>query len=99
MFVRIGPLLTLVIVIVSIGCRTKYREDLDYSYNVQQTWSLEELNYGEIVQFESVFWEPDDTVSLRKMIVDDTVAAGRDVLEIGTGTGLISILCLQNDAG
>lgn len=83
--------------LVSSGCR-KYRDDLDYSYNVQQTWSLEELQFGEVVQFESVFWEPDDTISLRKLIVDDGVASGRDVLEIGTGTGLISILCLQNDA-
>ena len=98
MFVRRGPLLALVIGIALIGCRTKYREDLDYSHNVKQTWPLEELNFGEIVQFESVFWEPDDTVSLRKLIVEDSVAAGRDVLEIGTGTGLISILCLQNDA-
>ncbi len=80
------------------GCRVKYREDLDYSYDVQQTWPLEELNYGEIVQFESVFWEPDDSVSMRKKIVEDTIAGGRDVLEIGTGTGLLSILCLQNGA-
>ena len=84
--------------IIAIGCRSKYREDLDYSYNVQQTWSLEELHFGEIVQFESVFWEPDDTVSLRKLIVDDAIVASRDVLEIGTGTGIISILCLQNEA-
>jgi len=81
-----------------VGCRPRYREDLDYSYSVQQTWPLDDLNYGEIVQFESVFWEPDDTVSLRKLIVDETIATGRDVLEIGTGTGLISVLCLQNDA-
>jgi SAM-dependent methyltransferase len=91
-------LVTFTLAIITIGCRSKYREDLDYSYNVQQTWSLEELQFGEIVQFESVFWEPDDTVSLRKLIVDDAIAASRDVLEIGTGTGLISILCLQNEA-
>lgn len=83
---------------IAIGCRSKYREDLDYSYNVQQTWSLDELQFGEIVQFESVFWEPDDTVSLRNLIVDDAIVASRDVLEIGTGTGIISILCLQNEA-
>ena len=89
--------IAITITLVSFGCR-KYRDDLDYSYNVQQTWSLEELQFGEVVQFESVFWEPDDTVSLRKLIVDDGVASGRDILEIGTGTGLLSILCLQNDA-
>ena len=94
----VGPLVVLGFV-VACGCRTKYREDLDYSYAVEQTWPLEDLHFGEIVQFESVFWEPDDTVSLRRAIVDDTIAAGRDVLEIGTGTGLIAIVCLQNDAG
>lgn len=81
-----------------IACRRAYREDLDYSYHVQQTWSLDELEQGEIVQFESVFWEPDDTVSLRKAIVEDRIAAGRDVLEIGTGTGILSILCMQSEA-
>ncbi len=80
------------------GCRARYRDDLDYSYKVQQTWALEDVQHGKIVQFETVFWEPDDTVSLRNAIVTDTIAASRDVLEIGTGTGLIAILCLQNDA-
>lgn len=84
--------------LTTFGCRTEYREDLDYNYNVQQTWSLDGLQFGEIVQFESVFWEPDDTVSLRKLIVEDAIASGRDVLEIGTGTGVLSVLCLQNDA-
>lgn len=83
---------------VTIGCRAEYREDLDYDYNVQQTWELDGLQFGQIVQFESVFWEPDDTVSLRELIVDDTIASGRDVLEIGTGTGVLSVLCLQSDA-
>jgi release factor glutamine methyltransferase len=96
------PRVMLVVLVVAsalhAGCFRKYREDLDYDYKVEQTWPLEELNHGEIVQFESVFWEPDDTVSLRKLIVDDAICAGRDVLEIGTGTGLLSILCLQNDA-
>ena len=90
--------LVVALLALAIGCQTKYREDLDYSYSVQQTWDLDQLNSGEIVQFESVFWEPDDSVSLRKLIVEDSIAADRDVLEIGTGTGIISILCLQNDA-
>jgi len=86
-------------VLFSMGCRREYREDLDYSYRVEQTWPMDELmSEQEVVQFESVFWEPDDTVSLRERIVEDRIAAGRNVLEIGTGTGLLSILCLQNDA-
>ena len=80
------------------GCRDQYREDLDYSYGVEQAWSVDELLSGEIVQFETVFWEADDSTSLRKMIVNDAIVSGRDVLEIGTGTGLISVLCLQNGA-
>ena len=83
--------------IITGGC-TKYREDLDYSYAVEQTWQLEDMAYGDVVQFESVFWEPDDSISLRRLIIDDQIASGRDVLEIGTGTGLIAILCLQNEA-
>lgn len=91
-------LMALLLFVPGCGGCTQYRQDLDYSYNVQQTWSLEELGDHQIVQFESVFWEPDDTVSLRKLIVDEQIAVGRDVLEIGTGTGLLSILCLQNEA-
>ncbi len=83
---------------LNLGCRTEYREDLDYSYNVEQTWTLEDLAFGQIVQFESVPWEPAETVSLRNQIVENSIASGRDILEIGTGTGLIAVLCLQNDA-
>ena len=80
------------------GCRDEYREDLDYSYGVEQTWSVDELLTGEMVQFETVFWEPEDSASLRKIIVENAIVSGRDVLEIGTGTGLISVLCLENGA-
>lgn len=80
------------------GCRTKYREDLDYSHRIEQTWQIDELHFGELVQFETVQWNPDDDTALRAVIVEDAVAAGRDVLEIGTATGLLAILCAQNDA-
>lgn len=80
----------------SIGCTgNRIREDLDYDHQVEQVWDVPEVQFGDIVQFETVFWEPDDTASLRKLIVEDSIASGRSVLEIGTGTGLISILCAQ----
>ncbi|NND96083.1 MAG: methyltransferase [Pirellulaceae bacterium] len=86
-----------VLIVVGIGCR-RYRKDLDYDYDVVQTWEVDALQYGSIVQFESVFWEPDDSASLRELIIEKEICSGRSVLEIGTGTGLISILCAQNDA-
>ena len=89
---------TCLICLFATGCSRRYRDDLDYSYHVVQTWSLEGLANGDIVQFESVFWEPDDTVSLRELITEDQCASGRKVLEIGTGTGILGILCLQNGA-
>lgn len=48
--------------------------------------------------FDSVFWEPDDTLSLRQWIRTGEQVRGRDVLEIGTGTGLVSLCCLQAGA-
>ncbi|EMI18286.1 Methyltransferase small domain protein [Rhodopirellula maiorica SM1] len=80
------------------GCSREYRDDLDYSYGVVQTWPMESLLFGDLVQFESVPLDLDETESLRKLIIDDSIAANRNVLEVGTGTGLIAILCLQNEA-
>ena len=51
----------------------------------------------DIALFESVFWEPDDTTSLRKWI-RETPIAGHSVLEIGTGSGLVSLVCLKAGA-
>lgn len=96
---RLLLILSLIFVATShLGCAKTTREDLDYDYHVEQEWSLPEIQFGNIVQFESVFWEPDDSVSLRKLITEDALVAGCDVLEIGTGTGLLSILCAQNQA-
>ena len=95
---RTLTLLSAIGCLLSIGCPSRVRDDLDYSYKVEQTVSTPEWADRELVQFESVFWEPDDTISLRKLIVDSGIADGRSVLEIGTGTGLISLVCLQHGA-
>jgi release factor glutamine methyltransferase len=52
----------------------------------------------DIALMESVFWEPDDTASLRQTIFSTASLSGSDVLEIGTGSGLISLCCLQAGA-
>ncbi|MFN5197832.1 MAG: hypothetical protein ACK5MS_11135, partial [Planctomyces sp.] len=49
--------------------------------------------------FDSVFWEPDDTLSLRQKIAADPQLRGAAVLEVGTGSGLVSLCCLQAGAG
>ncbi len=85
------------IVGVTLGCTRKYREDLNYDFTVLQTWRVDELPW-DIVQFDEVFWDADDTVSMRRLIVDQGAAAQRDCLEIGTGTGLLSLVCLHEDA-
>ena len=52
----------------------------------------------DLALLESVFGEPDDTVSLRQKIASSTLLKNADVLEIGTGSGLISLCCLQAGA-
>ncbi|TWU32871.1 methyltransferase [Novipirellula artificiosorum] len=96
---RIFQRLLAFVFVCPLGCSPNYRDDLDYSYEVVQTWPNEDIHFGEIVQFAGVPFEPDDTAKLRKMIVDDAIVSNRDVLQIGIETGLLAVLCLQNDAG
>ena len=52
----------------------------------------------DVAIMESVFWEPADTGSLRMKIFSDARKPGSTVLEIGTGSGLVSLCCLQAGA-
>lgn len=54
---------------------------------------------AELAQFETVFWEPDDTSSLREWLRKWPHLQNAYVLEIGTGTGLIALTCLKAGAG
>ena len=47
---------------------------------------------------DSVFWEPDDTLSLRELLRGSDLVKDKSVLEIGTGSGLVSLCCLQAGA-
>ena len=52
----------------------------------------------DVAIMESVFWEPADTDSLRALIFSTPQIKGSRVLEIGTGSGLVSLCCLQAGA-
>lgn len=52
----------------------------------------------ELVILDSVFWESADTDSLRQRIVLEPLVRGAHVLEIGTGSGLLSLCCLSAGA-
>lgn len=52
-----------------------------------------------IAQFESVYWSPDATLILRDYFDDHpNEVAGRSVLDIGTGTGLLGLYALERGA-
>ncbi|MEO1970975.1 MAG: 50S ribosomal protein L11 methyltransferase [Pirellulaceae bacterium] len=53
---------------------------------------------SKLAQFNTVFWDARDSESLRKLIGDGKIASGLSVLEIGTGTGIISLCCLRHGA-
>jgi release factor glutamine methyltransferase len=67
------------------------------SVEVIGRWQVEDFD-KDIVQFATVFWEAEDSVSLRKLIRETNFVRDKRVLEIGTGTGLISLCCLQAGA-
>lgn len=46
-----------------------------------------------LAQFNTVFWEPDDTSSLRAWLSESGELRAARVLEVGTGTGIIALWC------
>jgi methylase of polypeptide subunit release factors len=63
-----------------------------------KAWHTIEPFEQPLAQLPTVFWEPDDTTTLRAWMADGEHMRGKRVLEIGSGTGLISLCCLQAGA-
>ena len=61
-------------------------------------WARVEHLPNRIALFDSVFWDARDTVSLRELIANTDFVKGKSVLEIGTGSGLLSLYCLKYGA-
>lgn len=97
--------------LVTLGCRPSPGTDPIPSMTAQalrlgipqdtkvelKHWRQVEAFDRDLAQFESVFWDLEDTHSLREKI-HQGACRGRSVLEIGTGTGLLSLCCLQAGA-
>ena len=62
-----------------------------------RTESIEDFDQR-LVILPTVFWEPLDTTSLRKLIRRTPLVRGKKILEIGTGSGLVSLCCVQAGA-
>jgi release factor glutamine methyltransferase len=69
-------------ILASLNDRTEAIEDFDQR----------------LVILPTVFWEPLDTTSLRKLIRETPLVRGKKILEIGTGSGLVSLCCVQAGA-
>ncbi len=61
-------------------------------------WRVVEDFPEELALFETVFWEPRDTTTLRALLREKPLVQDKTVLEIGTGSGLISLCCLKAGA-
>ncbi|MDG1897862.1 MAG: 50S ribosomal protein L11 methyltransferase [Fuerstiella sp.] len=61
-------------------------------------WERVEALPEQIAVFDHVFWEPDDTRSQRELLRSTDLVHGKSVLEIGTGSGIVSLCCSQAGA-
>ncbi|MFT7633467.1 MAG: release factor glutamine methyltransferase [Mariniblastus sp.] len=67
------------------------------SFSIRAWMSIDDLDET-LAILETVFWDPRDSISLRKFIRKSDVLRGKSVLEIGTGSGLLSLCSLKAGA-
>jgi release factor glutamine methyltransferase len=82
----------------SCAPRQDAKTPAQFGYHGAVNWvSIEDLPLP-LAQFETVFWDPRDTPSLRQLMRKTDVVKGKQVFEIGTGTGLLAACALQAGA-
>jgi len=94
---RLPTVIIVAVVLIGVAACSRVREDLDYSFDVEQTWTVEELD-GQIVQFSGVEFRPNPTLALRTRITEKQLVDSRRILEIGGGTGFFSLFCATQGA-
>ncbi len=67
------------------------------SIKISRWETIEDFNEP-LAILPTVFWEPLDTVSLRKLIREQKITQNKKILEIGTGSGLIALCALHAGA-
>ena len=65
--------------------------------NIRGWEYIDELS-AYVAYCETVFWDPRDTLSLRSLIARTPLVQDKTILEIGTGSGLVALCCLQAGA-
>ncbi len=103
-YVRIIPMCPLLIALAP-GCQSQEAKIPSSSETTQQvspaandrTEFIEDFDKRLVIK-PTVFWEPLDTTSLRKLIRETRLVRDKKVLEIGTGSGLVSLCCIQAGA-
>lgn len=81
----------------AIAGRTNSTQSFPSDPRIKDWKSVEDFEQN-LAVFETVFWDPRDTTSLRELIRQPGVIAGKDVLEIGTGSGLLALCCIRAGA-
>ena len=72
---------------------------IDVAFCESLLQSEEDVGLPETVGLlEHVFWEPDDSLTFRELLSAEDIVRDRTVLEIGTGSGLVSLCCLHGGA-
>ena len=76
--------------------RRRHAPGVDEDGQLKRTHAI--VGWGEVEDlsgpavFQSIFWDPRDTTTFRALLRDSPMVAGKEVLEIGTGSGLLGVL-------